>query len=82
MPHRECRVRSCKELVCGDEIQARVDDVVHFRGHVINVHQPMELFWAIDAIGERRIIDFQEYAVYVLTESEQPEESAGPSFIR
>ncbi|MDQ4501056.1 hypothetical protein [Sinomonas sp. ASV322] len=68
MPHG-CRISSCRELVCGDEIQAQVGSVVHFRGRVTNLHPPMDLFWAVDAIGERRLIDFHEYAVYVVAET-------------
>ncbi|MEA5454454.1 hypothetical protein SPF06_06945 [Sinomonas sp. JGH33] len=69
MPHHACRISSCRELVCGDEILAQVGGVVHFRGRVTNLHAPMDLFWAVDAIGERRIIDFHEYAVYLVTEA-------------
>ncbi|MCH6472451.1 hypothetical protein [Sinomonas terrae] len=68
MSHGTARVYSCEELRCGDEIQAQFGGVVRFHGHVIELHRPMELLWAVDAIGERRIIEIKKYTVYRLNE--------------
>ncbi|MDQ4501291.1 hypothetical protein [Sinomonas sp. ASV322] len=69
MPQSASRVHSCRELVTGNEVQAKVGDVVHFRGRVIDMHEPMELFWAVDSVGERRILEFREYAIYLMADS-------------
>ncbi|MDQ4503806.1 hypothetical protein [Sinomonas sp. ASV322] len=60
----------------GAEVEARIGDVVHFRGRVVVLHEPMQLFWAVDPIGERRIIDFHEFAVRIVTEVESAEGAA------
>jgi hypothetical protein len=59
-------VSSCRELAYGDRIEAAVSGVVWFQGEVVQIWPAMELFWAIDSLGERRIIEFSEYTVSLL----------------
>ncbi|MDQ0260211.1 hypothetical protein [Sinomonas atrocyanea] len=58
------RVRTCRELSPGMDIEARVGGVWHFAGRVLEIHPSMGLFWAESAAGERRIIEFEEYEVH------------------
>ncbi|WP_460991570.1 hypothetical protein [Sinomonas soli] len=58
------RVRTCRELSLGMDIEARVGGVWHFAGRVLEIHPSMGLFWAESAAGERRIIEFEEYEVH------------------
>ncbi|GEB64583.1 hypothetical protein SAT01_20310 [Sinomonas atrocyanea] len=58
------RIRACRELRPGMDIEARVGGVWHFGGRVLEIHPSMGLFWAESPAGERRIIEFEEYEVH------------------
>lgn len=59
-------VRSCHELEAGAEIEARVRGEKHFEGRVDETHPKLRLFWAVDEVGVRRLIELDEYEVYRL----------------
>ena len=59
-------IASCAELRSGDEIEAFQGDVRRFHGYVTDTLPRMELFWAVSAVGERRIIELDEYKVTLL----------------
>jgi hypothetical protein len=58
------RVRSCHELLPGAEIEARVRGEKHFEGQVDTAHPKMGLFWAVDKVGVRKLIELDAYEVY------------------
>lgn len=58
------RILSCSELSEGGYVEARVRGTVHFHGRVHEIMPSMNIFWAIDSMGERRIIDFGEYEIH------------------
>ena len=60
------RVRSCYELEAGAEIEARVGGEKHFEGQVTETHSKLRLFWAVDGVGVRRLIELDEFEVYRL----------------
>ena len=62
------RVRSCHELEAGAVIEVRWRGEKHFEGQVDVTHPRMGLFWAVDEVGVRRLIELDEYEVYRLTE--------------
>lgn len=66
------RVHSCAAIANGDKIQAEFQGVVHFRGQVAEMHPTMSIFWAVDSIGERRLIDFLDFAVYLVHDADTP----------
>ncbi|WP_336855481.1 hypothetical protein [Sinomonas albida] len=55
-------ILSCRELAEGDTIEAQRNDM-HFTGRVTEKLDAMDLFWAVSASGERRIIEFAEFRV-------------------
>lgn len=59
-------VRSCHELEAGAEIEARIRGERRFKGTVAETHPKMRLFWAVDHVGVRRIIELDEYEVFKL----------------
>ncbi|WP_163168007.1 hypothetical protein [Arthrobacter sp. Alg241-R88] len=63
-------IASCSELRDGDEIAAFQGDVRRFHGYVTDTMPDMELFWAVSPVGERRIIEFEEYKVTLLDSAE------------
>ena len=62
-------VRSCHELDPGSVVEARVRGEKHFEGQVTETHPKMRLFWAVDQVGVRRLIELDEYEVYRLPEN-------------
>lgn len=60
------RVLTCAGLVPGDVVQAHVGAVLQFIGCVTETQAEHELFWAVDSIGQRRLIDLGSYEVYRL----------------
>lgn len=52
------------ELRPGMEIETRVNGVRQFAGQVVDTHPTMGLFWAVSPVGERRLIELDEYEVY------------------
>lgn len=56
---------TCGELQRGDVVQAKSGHVL-FTGRVIEIHVGHELFWAVDSLGDRRLIDLGSYEVYQL----------------
>ena len=60
------RMLTCAGLVPGDMIQAHVGTVLQFTGCVTETQADGELFWAVDSIGQRRLIDLGSYEVYRL----------------
>lgn len=60
------RVRSCHELYAGMAIEARANDEMPFLGTVGDIMPKFGLFWAISPSGVRRIIELDQYKVYVL----------------
>jgi hypothetical protein len=59
-------VASCRDLDAGAEVEARVRGQKHFEGQVTETHPKMRLFWAVDSLGARRLIELDEYEVYRL----------------
>lgn len=63
-------IASCSELRSGDEIEAFQGDFRRFHGYVTETMPDMKLFWAVSPIGERRIIELDEYKVALLDSAE------------
>ena len=54
------RVRACSELAVGDQLVARRDGRVRYRGRVLAVIPALELFWILDArTGTRPLLDLE-----------------------
>lgn len=60
-------VRASASLARGDVVQAYAAGVLHFTGCVTEVHADGGLFWAVDSIGQRQLIDLGSYRVYRLS---------------
>jgi hypothetical protein len=60
-------VDSCQGLQAGTAIEARGPrGVVAFEGTVEDTAPAHRLFWAVSRQGHRKIIDLDEYEVYIL----------------
>lgn len=53
------RTYSCACLTKGETVEARAQGSAPFVGYVTEIMPQMELFWAVSALGERRLIDFR-----------------------
>lgn len=60
------RVTEGWEVRPGMDIEARIGGVRRFAGQVVDTHPGMGLFWAVSEVGERRLIELEEYEVYRL----------------
>lgn len=60
-------VSRCASLAHGDVVQAYMAGVLCFTGCVTEVQPEGELFWAVDGIGHRQLIDLGSYLVYRLS---------------
>jgi hypothetical protein len=65
------RLHSCAQLIIGDWVKAESRGTAPFQGQVVEIHQPMDLFWAVDFIGERRILDFESHSIYLIESEER-----------
>lgn len=54
------RVRDCRELSYGDDVEAWNNGRLHHHGKVIETYPSMGLFWILDArTGTRRLLDVE-----------------------
>lgn len=55
---------TAEQLLPGQQVQARVNGVVHWTGTVETVSVPLGVVWIREAgLGERKLLDLQEYQV-------------------
>lgn len=58
-------VRACRELSTGDEIEAKYQDRLIYRGRVTEMIPHLELFWIIDTVnGGRKLLDTAELEIF------------------
>jgi hypothetical protein len=59
------RIRTCTEIREGDAILAHYGTVLQFAGLVTLIQADHKLFWAVDSLGCRRLIDLGSYNVFL-----------------
>jgi hypothetical protein len=58
------QLHDCSDLEHGDIIHAHRRGILQFVGRVTEIDPSQELFWAVDSIGDRRLVDLGSYDVY------------------
>lgn len=80
-PDSRSRVRDCRDLSYGDDVDAWHNGKLYHRGRVIQTYPSMGMFWILDArTGIRRLLDVDAWdIVRPLPASRLAGSASGPS---